>query len=95
MPKRRFYYIVYPRDFANEYTIYAVEAGRVVEFLKRFDAQRITKPEAIRLGYLNPKRDKECFGGFIGGLGASIPETIRNAAAETDHIMGAGDENPY
>jgi hypothetical protein len=63
------YFIRYPRDFANEYTVYAVAPedrerfGRLIP-----DAERITRYRAIEIGWTRPreaKRDGEqWFGGF-------------------------------
>lgn len=71
------YYVEYPRDFANEYAVYAVASSMEGRFLAAFpDARRITRKDAVHLGWSRPreaKRDGEqWYGGFTdhpaGGL---------------------------
>ena len=69
----RRYYAFYPRDFANEYTVYAVESDLVARFEAAFpDARRVTRKDAIRLGVTRPAEAKRCgeqwFGGFEVGV---------------------------
>jgi hypothetical protein len=66
------YYVEYPRDFANEYTVYAVPAADAERFERFFpSADRISRAEAVRLGTRRPieaKRDGEqWFGGWLDG----------------------------
>ena len=68
------YYVDYPRDFANEYDVFAVAPEDRAAFERvRPDAERINRPEAIRLGWTRrreAKRDGEqWFGGFFQGWG--------------------------
>ncbi len=64
------YYVDYPRDFSNEYTVYAVR-GVFANSLKRVcrNAVRITRCEAIRLGITRPsqarKHGEQWYGGFV------------------------------
>ena len=64
------YYVVYPRDFANEYTVFAV--GSKADAL-RFESacdlvQQITRVEALRLAIQRPreaaKDGEQWYGGF-------------------------------
>jgi hypothetical protein len=76
------YFVDYPRDFANEYTVYAVPAGMVADFGRAFpDAEPITRSRAIRLGWTRVKEAKrdgeQWFGGFADS--GAYPETLGEA----------------
>lgn len=89
----RHYYIDYPRDFANEYTVYVVPAGEVARFRGALpDAERITRSEAIRKGWTRPRqagRDGEqWYGGFAyRGYPANASEAIDDAEAATLEML--------
>ena len=66
------YFVVYPRDFANEYTVYAVRSqADALRFEDTCDLffMRIPKSEALRLGIHRPaeaaKDGEQWYGGFI------------------------------
>jgi hypothetical protein len=81
-PRR--YYVFYPRDFANEYDVLVVRRSWEGRFLRAYpDADRITRPQALRFGLSLPRqarRDSEqWYGGFAGG--ASDPRRGGREAA--------------
>ncbi len=63
------YYIDYPRDFANEYTVYVVEPKRANEFEAQFPrAIRITRADAIDRGIRRPRQAERNSEQWFGGL---------------------------
>jgi hypothetical protein len=83
------YFSEYPRDFANEYHVYAVAADDLADFQEHFpDASRITRKEAIRLGWSRPREAKkygeQWFGGFWddGLAPCGFEETLASALEE-------------
>lgn len=88
------YYINYPRDFANEYTVYVVTPELRERFKKAFpDADRITRKSAIERGWSRVKEAHETgeqwFGGFanLNGSGFNVSETIAGAIAATEFAV--------
>ncbi len=66
MSKR--YYIEYPRDFANEYTIY-VTNGNDEAFRAAYpNAERITRARAIERGIRRPRLAAQCSEQWYGGF---------------------------
>jgi hypothetical protein len=88
------YYVSYPRDFANEYEVYVVAPEDVEVFLRAIpDATRISRAEAIRMGWTRPRQAKkygeQWFGGFAeahGGddLAGKIEDAVVATAALVD-----------
>ena len=67
----RQYFVEYPRDFANEYSVYVVDSWALKSFALAFPgAKRITRAEAAELGYYRVRyaraRLEQWFGGFHG-----------------------------
>ena len=83
------YYVDYPRDFANEYTVYVVRTTDTGRLKSRFpDAERISRREAIRLGWTRPRKAKkdgeQWYGGFASNNYAdSVGEAIDVAISAT------------
>jgi hypothetical protein len=80
------YYVEYPRDFCNEYAVYATTDRKAFE-TGRPDATRISRKEAIRLGWSRPKEAKrdgeQWFGGFWSDYLSREPfETIAHAITD-------------
>ena len=65
------YYVAYPRDFANEYKVYAVSSkADALRFEDACDSvQQITRGEALRLAIQRPreaaKDGEQWYGGFF------------------------------
>lgn len=95
------YYVEYPRDFCNEYTVYVVASGLVQRFEKVFpNAYSVTRKDAIRLGITRPKeakRDNEqWWGGFPDGSASctadwrkltTVPGRLEIAAKDTEEEL--------
>ena len=83
------YYVRYPRSFANEYTVYAVDDATKNDFLEAFPgAQRINRAEAIRLGISRPKQaakhGEQWYGSFCRcGTQGTQAEILAEAVART------------
>ena len=83
------YYVRYPRDFANEYTVYAVDDATREDFDKSFpDAKRINRAEAIRLGISRPKQARKHGEHWAGsfcrcGTSGTQAEILAEAVART------------
>lgn len=84
------YYIEYPRDFANEYSVYVVPTGEREHFEELFPrAERISRKKAVERGWTRVKearRDGEqWFGGFGGSAGTygTLEEALESARQET------------
>jgi hypothetical protein len=80
------YFIEYPRNFCNEYEVYAVPSVDVPRFRAAFpEAEPITRTQAIKKGWTRvreAKRDNEqWFGGFHENLTtySDTPETVPQA----------------
>jgi len=62
------YYVEHPRGFANEYAVYVVK-DRMAFKSAIPDAKRITRVEAIRLGWSRPREaqrtGEQWYGGFF------------------------------
>ena len=74
---RLYYYAFYPRDYANEYVIYAVATEDRKAFLEwRKGAVRIKKEEAVDMAFVRPlnKTGPECFGGPVRGVGGEYDD---------------------
>lgn len=97
----RSYYINYPRNFANEYTVYAVPHAEARRFEAAFPSvEKITRAKAIERGIRRPaeaRRDGEqWFGGLCNGLADTANGTTaerldaaeRNTLAEMRDVEG-------
>lgn len=83
------YFVAYPRNFANEYKVYVCESERTERRLLavRPDAERISRGEAVRLGWTRPREARrngqEWHGGFAEPLyHSSDPQNVREAIVE-------------
>jgi hypothetical protein len=87
------YYVLYPRDFANEYTVYVAGDAESAEHLKQLGAKRISRREAIRLGWTRPrqarKTGEQWYGGFAGDTYDTLAEAIEAATFETSCLVTA------
>jgi cation transport regulator ChaC len=94
------YLVHYPRNFCNEYTVYAgtsAQLGRLTKILesgRRAEngaVHRISRREAIRLGQTRVREAKryneQWFGGFAetgNGYPETLAEKLADAAAATE-----------
>lgn len=68
------YYISYPGGFANEYTVYVVDAKGQARFQAAFPrANRISRRQAIDCGWTRPRKAKQAGEHWFGGFVDSIP----------------------
>jgi hypothetical protein len=91
---RHAYFVDYGgRDFCNVYSVMVVKIGEAKEYASMFpDAERITRREAIRLGWTRPKEAKrdgeQWFGGFqTRYFSATLEETIADCLETTRGLM--------
>jgi hypothetical protein len=82
------YWVVYPRDFANEYTVYVTTTPQQDYRMRYgFGGKTITRPEAIRLGWTRPRQAKKTgeqwFGGFAGDEQTTVKDAIEEASRAT------------
>lgn len=98
---RNVYLVSYPRDFSNEYDVYAGPAGRIdrleellrerIERRGAGSVERITRRRAIQLGITRvneaKKYDEQWFGGFAGSddWDSSVEATIAATVRATEH----------
>lgn len=90
------YFVEYPRNFANEYTVYATDDRKAFEAAVP-GADRVNRREAVRLGWSRPreaKRDGEqWFGGFHTDdlsrtvTGDPLAEQLAECAAATQRML--------
>jgi hypothetical protein len=86
------YYISYPRDFANEYTVYVVTPEIAADFAKAFpDLKRTSRKDAIERAWSRPKEAKrtgeQWFGGFCDHMspqGNGLDHALAAAAKSTE-----------
>jgi hypothetical protein len=68
------YFVEYPRGFANEYEVFAVEQADADRFRELIPAaEPITRREAIRLGWTRPRRAKKDGEQWYGGFRLEYP----------------------
>lgn len=96
------YYIDYPRDFANEYDVYVAADAETERELLRYlgsGAQRITRQEAVRLGWTRPREatrtGEQWYGGFVGGAiwNYNVSDVLREAQRRTKEILAEAKQN--
>lgn len=93
----RHYYVHYPRDFANEYTVFVVQHNDSGTLHALFpDAKRITRKEAILLGWTRPREAKQYGEQWYGGFAetgrdhnGTLNEVIDDAEVATDGAIRA------
>jgi hypothetical protein len=89
------YYVLYPRDFTNEYTVYVAGDAESADYLRNHNgAKRISRREAIRLGWTRPrqarKTGEQWYGGFAGdNYYDTLAEAIEAATFETSCLVTA------
>lgn len=82
---RHHYFVNYPRDFANEYTVYAVPPASIPQFRALFpEAEPISRPRAIHLGWTRPREARRDGEQWFGGLAEPMrsydpPTTLADA----------------
>lgn len=81
------YFVDYPRDFCNEYNVYVVSRADHADFVRFIpSARRISRAEAIKLGWTRPKqakRDGEYWlGGFYDDPLSRFADTLAEALDE-------------
>lgn len=81
----RTYYIDYPRDFANEYTVYVVES----DIVERFEAchpnaDRISRQRAIDRGWTRPREAQRAGEQWFGGFFQTVEPRDHTQAAYLD-----------
>lgn len=86
------YFIYYPRNFANEYTVYVCDTPEVEEGLRAIhpEMDRITRKRALYLGSSRPREARQTgqywSGGFVGGEIIS-GDAIRDAVIATHEFV--------
>ena len=91
------YYIRYPNDFANEYTVYAVSNAEDAVALGLTDEDRCNRQTAIERGYSRPRQAKQFgeqwYGGFVSGPSQVYVHDVSSAiAAAIDNTAVAAAE---
>lgn len=94
------YYIEYPRNFANEYTVYIVSKNNEKRFLELLGdkVKRISRKEAIEKGYYAPKRAKkeniQFFGGFYlsDNYNQDLADSIYDCITSTEDLLNELDQ---
>ena len=87
------FYIRYPRDFANEYTVYVVRDPADAEALGLTAEDCVNRATAIERGYSRPAEalanGEQWYGGFVSGPSQiyvhGIASAITAAAENTRH----------
>jgi len=80
------YFVVYPRNFSNEYTVFVAENQQIADAIKKHcpNAEKITRKRAIYLGCKRPneaqRTGEQHYGGFCSG---PIPYGRRDECIET------------
>lgn len=85
------YYVVYPRDFVNEYTVFVVGSQRDEQRLLRAlpSAERITRKRAIYLGYTRPNETRRTGEHWDGGFVRELLYPVRTLTDALANARGA------
>lgn len=91
------YYLNNPRGFANEYTVYVIEAEHAYYLERRFpSATRITRADALEYGLRKPRSAKrnqqQWYGGFAWSAESAYQRSYElrgDTATDADEIRFA------